>query len=795
MHVSLGGKGLIVLAMGVLAFLVGTVARLPLLNLCGYFLLATLATATVIAFLELRGVRLQVAIGARPEPDGAVGVWVRLLCDRKAGPFGLSVSTARRWGSDRLVMAPEPAGYRIGLDLDPSEAPSHVRIRLRSFPLGLVSVGRVVRAELPASEPRPEDLAPAPVLGHVGLEPFGGLREHRPGEGIRDVHWTASARIGRLVVRLREPEQEPRPRPRPSEPSKPPQPPERRMLLHVATCAASQFAILFTWALGALSWHLALVATLVHVAGAVVSGRRSGRPDWPLLIALYAGVLGTLVWFLMSLRRGVAPPMAILLVGIIAVFAWDMRNRQYLRAQQLNAFLVLAVTPVLNPGKDTPFIGAAFLGATLALLLASWADGRHEMGARAVTVRDLKDLPSAWLPIGVLSALALLVHPFLPPLPLPPLPTFGYAPVANQMTREGASRLPGEGGIVSLNARWPDSDDPVLRLYEGDPMRLRTEVFGIYRDGAWYRAERGEAAWPRAKSDTTVRLMLMVRGIKTLPLPESALGVQGPAVRRTLYSGQVLEAERAVWRGFTYRVWLPDETVYDQAVPTRVEASTLGLPAELGPLARRFSQGAKTPRETMERLSQALQREAQYDLNAPQAPTGVDPTVHFLTASRRGFCMHFATALALMGRELGVPTRLVAGYNPGKRQLRYTLVEAGDAHAWVEAYVDGRWEPFDPTPVGVMARDRWAWPRMWGLVALAIGLAVLVWWRRPRVPRVTVEFRRALRRLERRGVAVSETTSPREVLERAREKLEPGELESLRELIGRYEGERFGADR
>lgn len=792
MHLSLGGKGQIVLLLGVFSFMVGAGLRLPLLNLCGYFLIATLVTATIIAFLELRGIRLQVAVGSHLEPDGALGLWVRLLCDRKAGPFGLSATASGKFGRDRLVMAPEPAGYRLSFTPDP--AARSLRLRLRSFPLGLVSVGLVTALELPLSGPRPDEVVPAEVAGRLGLEPFGGLRAHRPGEGIRDVHWIASARRGSLVVRIREPDPEPQPRRRRGEPFSAPQEPEGRRLLHVATCLASQFAIFFTLALGVLSWPMALGASVVHGAGSVSSARRSGRPDWSLLLLLYAGVLGSLAWFLISLRRplGTPPPMAPLLVAIIAVFAWDLRNRKYLRAQQLNAFLVLAVAPALAPGRDTPLVGLAFLGAFLALLAASWADGRHEMGARSVTLRDLKDLPSAWLPIGVLSLLAILVHPFLPPLPLPSLPTFGYTPIASQMRREGATKLPGEGGVVDLNARWPQASDPVLRVY-GRPMRLRTEVFSIYREGAWYRADRQEAAWPQVPADSRVRLMLMVPGIRTLPLPESALAVEGPVVRRTLYDGQVLEAERQLWRGFWYMVDLPAERQLDGVLPRRVEQSSLGLPSELGPLARRLAHGARTPRETIERLTNALQREAQYDLNVPPAPAGLDPTLYFLETSRRGFCMHFATALALLGRELGVPTRLVAGYNPGKRQLRYTLVEAGDAHAWVEAYVDGHWEAFDPTPAGVLARDRTAWPRLGGLGLLAVALAGFAWIRRPRVPRVTREFQCALKRLGRRGLVVTDATSPREVLGQAREKLEPKEYETLCQLVGRYEAERFGS--
>ena len=76
-----------------------------------------------------------------------------------------------------------------------------------------------------------------------------------------------------------------------------------------------------------------------------------------------------------------------------------------------------------------------------------------------------------------------------------------------------------------------------------------------------------------------------------------------------------------------------------------------------------------------------------------------DPVDDFLFASRRGFCEHYASAFAVLLRAAGIPARIVTGYQGGELNPRgnYLIVRQSDAHAWVEAIVDGNWQRFDPT--------------------------------------------------------------------------------------------------
>jgi transglutaminase-like putative cysteine protease len=90
-----------------------------------------------------------------------------------------------------------------------------------------------------------------------------------------------------------------------------------------------------------------------------------------------------------------------------------------------------------------------------------------------------------------------------------------------------------------------------------------------------------------------------------------------------------------------------------------------------------------------------------YDPHPPRPPGNVPPLVDFVTRTHSGYCQHFAGAMALMLRYLGVPARVAAGFSSGQfdRTNEQWVVTDHDAHEWVEAWFDGwGWVPFDPTP-------------------------------------------------------------------------------------------------
>ncbi len=98
-------------------------------------------------------------------------------------------------------------------------------------------------------------------------------------------------------------------------------------------------------------------------------------------------------------------------------------------------------------------------------------------------------------------------------------------------------------------------------------------------------------------------------------------------------------------------------------------------------------------------IAKALSQMTEYDLETPLTPEGEDFVDYFLNQSRRGYCVHYASAGVLFMRYLGIPARYVTGYLTKIPASGTVEVLDSDAHAWVEIYLDGYgWYPVEMTP-------------------------------------------------------------------------------------------------
>lgn len=80
--------------------------------------------------------------------------------------------------------------------------------------------------------------------------------------------------------------------------------------------------------------------------------------------------------------------------------------------------------------------------------------------------------------------------------------------------------------------------------------------------------------------------------------------------------------------------------------------------------------------------------------------TGSLTAIETFLKDRRGYCVHFASTMAVMARTLGIPSRVAVGFLPGTQNTDGSWsVEVRDAHAWPEIYFEGYgWIRFEPTP-------------------------------------------------------------------------------------------------
>ena len=267
----------------------------------------------------------------------------------------------------------------------------------------------------------------------------------------------------------------------------------------------------------------------------------------------------------------------------------------------------------------------------------------------------------------------------------------------------------------------------------------------------------------------------------------------------------------------------------------------------IGDLARRITAGSTGPEDAAARLSTWLSRELRYSLDL-QRRTTLEPLDEFLFVRRAGNCEYFASALAVMLRAVGIPSRVVNGFQRGEWNPYggYWVVRMRDAHSWVEAHIGSGWITLDPSPrgdamaaplstvtlyldglrmrwyryvvgwsrqdqvqaAGAVRRLAWSFPsaRSWSGVDVTrsktllgalglVALAAVVWGvRRGRVvsrAALPVFYARALARLSRRGLRPAAHETAREFCARVGAEA-PVLAAPLFRLTLAYEATRFG---
>jgi len=231
-----------------------------------------------------------------------------------------------------------------------------------------------------------------------------------------------------------------------------------------------------------------------------------------------------------------------------------------------------------------------------------------------------------------------------------------------------------EAGIVPFEDRWPDSAlDPVMHI-DLDPIDPPVIFLPPHASGLKLRTRATVSGEPSATA---------YRG------PEGELRYQ-PIDDRGLKYDVFLSRKKAP----SFKRMITSERWRYLTVPKE-------MPERVRQLAQTWAKDASTPLERARAIEHHLRTEYRYDL---ASPSGKDPQPldHFLFESKRGHCEFYSTAMAIMLRTLDVPTRNVTGFVGGSynRFGRFYAVRQGDAHSWVEAWLDEQqgWVTFDPTP-------------------------------------------------------------------------------------------------
>lgn len=144
--------------------------------------------------------------------------------------------------------------------------------------------------------------------------------------------------------------------------------------------------------------------------------------------------------------------------------------------------------------------------------------------------------------------------------------------------------------------------------------------------------------------------------------------------------------------------------------PKEIKDRYLQLPPELPQrvkqLAQKVTASAKTPYEKVRAVESFLRTSGEYSYETADVPVlhpGQDFVDQFLFETKRGYCDHFSSSMAVMLRTIGIPARWVKGFAPGtevetKGNQKVMQIRNMDAHSWIEVYFPNYgWIPFEAT--------------------------------------------------------------------------------------------------
>lgn len=418
-------------------------------------------------------------------------------------------------------------------------------------------------------------------------------------------------------------------------------------------------------------------------------------------------------------RRGAAHDQQIILLALLHLVAGTVLGGGLAYGLSLVGFLVIAP------------------GALVLSHLRREVEGNYRQGARDRTGLPV-DVPRILRSRRVISRRFLMVTCSLS------IPVFLFTAVLFLLfPRVGLSllllnhsrsaRMIGFSTRVDLGGVGKLRSDPTIamRVHLADPppkpasrlaLYLRGTSFDQYDGSSWTRTrpapaaahQEGRYVWiagstrPRAEA-MTIDLEPINPPIIFLPSDAVGIRIDEPGDGVGLRVPKVLVAaddeykyERTDERGLQYSVFRgrsrPEPLLSEER--QRYLQVPPAIVGPIGELAKRWSGGLATDWEEANAIEAHLRSEYRYDLDSPSG-AAPQPLLHFLFESRSGHCEFYSTAMAMLLRTLDVPTRNVTGFIGGtyNRFGEFYAVRQGDAHSWVEVYLEGRgWTRFDPTP-------------------------------------------------------------------------------------------------
>ncbi len=430
-------------------------------------------------------------------------------------------------------------------------------------------------------------------------------------------------------------------------------------------------------------------------------------------------MLGDAQQIIVEERAPVAAAKSVVLViaaafGLLAVLADALLERA--RAAQTIGILLAAVfvAPAITAG-ETPSAWIFVVGAALWLIfLRSRTRERVETGWRGRA------------PALIVAAAALALSTLLPPL-LPdiraaasswgkaPDPIFGRG--INPMLELGQNlRRNSETLALTYTTTLPTA--PYLKVATLRDFNGKTWKPSKTAAGDRFEGQVGLNPAIATEQNTTT---ITIKGVRSslVPAPYPPVGISGlKGSWQFERMGLTIRSSREDTRGQTYSVRslkitpTADQMRAAESLSRASLESFLALPQQMpdviGQTARDVTRDQSTDYDRALALQQFLRNGPfRYSETTPVADgydgNGVAVIAAFLD-KKAGYCVHFASTMAVMARTLGIPARIAVGYAPGNvvrtsEGKNIYSNTSDDLHAWTELYFEGvGWIGFEPTP-------------------------------------------------------------------------------------------------
>lgn len=283
-----------------------------------------------------------------------------------------------------------------------------------------------------------------------------------------------------------------------------------------------------------------------------------------------------------------------------------------------------------------------------------------------------------------------------------------------------SSRL---GGPVNL------SDRKIMTVFSSEGNYLRGNVQHIYDGSKWqsikkpptYHSLRENfSSWSKKDMESYYRYVHLTIHYNdfastTLFSPYKPAYVNSDIKSRLLLKqDEILELPQGIYDGESYSIWAQKPQPHDVLVSSGINFSKhdidnldvyLQVPEDkitwrTRTLLANIVKNLKDDYDKALAIETYLRKNYSYNLYPEPVPHNVDFVDYFLFESQEGYCTYYATAMAIMLRLVGIPSRYVEGY--------IALIPSGDgvyevrennAHTWVEAFIEPLgWLQFEPTP-------------------------------------------------------------------------------------------------